>query len=487
MNPKPDRARALRAELAARLEEKRRELARRSFREFARQAWEHTPGEGDTPLIWNWHMDIFCDELESLVRGKAPKRNLIINVPPGSGKSSFVSVMLPAWVWLWWPEWTALFISGAEDVSMRDSMKCRGLMVSDWYKGFACPWKMAADQDAKGWFRNTKGGERQATTIGSKGTGKRVHSIFFDDPNDTKDTSDVKLLAVIDSYRLRFRNRLKNMRTGTRVVIQQRTHMKDLTGWILDHDGEAWSRICIRQEFEVGDPDAHPLDPRTEVGQLFFPERDDRAVVESERMNLGPVGYAGQQQQRPIPAEGSVFRPEKIAVEEVAPACITECRGWDAGASEGKGDYTVGAKIGTTADGVYWILDIARKQTGEPRAMAKQIAQIDGFDTVISWPQDPGQAGKDQAQSMVKDFAGWTFKTSPETGPKRARWEPFASQVNGGNVRMVRGSWNQALIEEMEIDGQVHDDQLDALARAFTEIARGGDAMDAFLSKKAHV
>ena len=61
--------------------------------------------------------------------------------------------------------------------------------------------------------------------------------------------------------------------------------------------------------------------------------------------------------------------------------------------------------------------------------------------------------------------------TSPETGAKRTRWEPFAAQVNGGNVKMVRAAWNRVLIEEMETDGQVHDDQLDALARAFAEVA----------------
>ena len=455
------------------LDEIDRELARRSFREFAKQAWKHIPGEGYTPLVLNWHMDIFCDELESLVRGNAPKRNLLINVPPGSGKSSFVAVMLLPWVWLWWPEWTTLFISGAEDVSMRDSVKCRGLMASEWYQEFDLPWQLTADQNAKGWYRNTKGGERQATTIGSKGTGKRVHAVFFDDPNDTKDTSEVKLQDVTDSYRYRFQNRLKSMRTGIRVLIQQRTHMKDLTGWLLANDAEAWSTIVIRQEYEPGDPDAHPMDPRTTAGELFFPERDDAAAVNSQRGILGPVGFAGQHQQRPIPASGGTIKADRISIEEIAPAGIQMCRGWDAGATEGGGDYTVGALLGRDSAGVFWILDIARKQTGEPRAFAKQTAQMDGYAVPISWPQDPGQAGKDQAQSMVRDFAGWSFTTSPETGAKRTRWEPFAAQVNGGNVRMVRAPWNKALIEEMETDGQVHDDQLDALARAFAHLTGG--------------
>jgi predicted phage terminase large subunit-like protein len=485
VKPKPKGAKALLAEKAWRFDQMRRELARRSFKQFCIHAWNEIPGEQSTPLIWNWHMDIFCKELEALVRGKSKKRNLVINVPPGSGKSSFVSILLPAWVWLWKPEWTSLFVSGADDVSIRDSMKCRGLITSDWYKGFGNAWKLAPDQDAKGWFKNTKGGERQATTIGSRGTGKRVDAVFFDDPNDTKDNSDTKLQAVSDAYRLTFQNRQKDMTKGIRCLIQQRTHLKDLTGWILGTDPDAWARICIRQEFEANDPDKHPDDPRTEAGELFFEARNPRDVVDSEKRNLGTVGYAGQHQQRPIPQEGGLFKPAKIIIEELAPANLTECRGWDAGASEGKGDFTVGAKLGRATDGAYWILDIARKQTGEPRAMAKQQAQLDGQATVISWPQDPGQAGKDQAQSMVKDFAGWIFKTSPETGAKRTRWEPLASQVNGGNVRMVRAMWNRALIEEMETDGQVHDDQLDALARAFTEISRDGDAMDAFLSGKA--
>jgi predicted phage terminase large subunit-like protein len=485
VKPTPDRVKTLLAEQAARVEEKKRELAIRSFREFAKQAWQHIPGEGDTPLIWNWHMDIFCDELESLVRGNAPKRNLLINVPPGSGKSSFVAVMLLPWVWLWWPEWTTLFISGAEDVSMRDSMKCRGLMASEWYRGFGCSWKLTADQNAKGWYRNTKGGERQATTIGSKGTGKRVHAVFFDDPNDTKDTSETKLQDVTDSYRYRFQNRLKSMKTGIRVLIQQRTHMKDLTGWLLANDAEAWSTIVIRQEYEPGDAEAHPMDPRTDAGELFFPERDDAIAVESQRGILGPVGFAGQHQQRPIPATGGTIKVGKIIVEEVAPAGIQMCRGWDAGATEGGGDWTVGALLGRDSSGIFWILDIARKQTGEPRAFAKQTAGMDGFSVPISWPQDPGQAGKDQAQSMVRDFAGWSFTTSPETGAKRTRWEPFAAQVNGGNVRMVRAAWNRVLIDEMETDGQVHDDQLDALARAFTHLTGGPTGLLDYMRAKA--
>lgn len=447
-----------------------RELARRSLYEFLLLAWPHIPGESGTNLVLNWHIKVLCDEIQALATGKAPKRNLCLNVPPGSMKSTILSVCLPAWMWLTRPEWTSLFISGSEDVALRDSMKCRGLITSQWYRAFGIPWKLASDQDAKGWFKNEKGGERQATTIGSRGTGKRVHFIGIDDPNDTKEVSEVKLSAVWDAYALTFQNRLKDMRTGATCLIQQRTHMQDLTGRIMDVDADAWTHVVIRQRFEINDPSKHPADPRTEDGELLFPERFPVEVVDREERLLQSFGFAGQHQQRPIPREGGNWQPGRIQIEETAPAGLQMCRGWDAGATEGGGDPTVGALLGRDKDGAYWILDIARKQTGEPRAYAKQVAQMDGYAVPISWPQDPGQAGKDQAQSMVRDFAGWIFKTSPETGAKRTRWEPFAAQVNGGNVRMVRAAWNRVLIDEMETDGQVHDDQLDALARAFTAL-----------------
>lgn len=452
------------------LDEIDRELARRSLAEFVRQAWPTI--EGSTPLVWNWHLDILCAELQEWVRHESPKRNLAINVPPGSMKSTIVSVCLPAWVWLWRPDYASLHVSGADDVSIRDSMKCRNLVTSEWYAGFRLPWSLAKDQDAKGWFRNTAGGERQATTIGSRGTGKRVHDVFFDDPNDTKEVSGPKLDAVWDAYSLTFQNRLKDMSTGGRCLIQQRTHMLDLTGRLRDTDADAWRFVVIREEFEPGDPEAHHLDPRTDAGELFFPARFPVAVVESEKRVLGSVGYAGQHQQRPVPKDGGMFQVDKIEIHAVAPAGITTCRGWDQGASAGKGDYTVGALLGRAPDGAWWILDIQRAQTATPRAMLKATADMDGNTVPISWPQDPGAAGKDQVQGLLREMAAFAFHASPETGPKETRWEPFSAQMNGGLVRMVRGAWNAALIEELRSAPRgAHDDQIDAIARAYSYLA----------------
>lgn len=396
-------------------------------------------------------------------------KRLIINVSPRYSKTELI-VNWMAWTMGQYPDSEFIYTSYSGRLAAKNSYSCREILQNTEYQKIFPHVKLKDDSQAKDEWLTTASGQVYAVgsggTITGYGAGKMRDgfggAIIIDDPHKADEaTSEVMRENVWDWFQNTLESRTNSEATPI-IVIMQRLHMEDLTGRLLRGDnGETWEHLCL------------PAIKADDTALWPFKHTRERLEV---MKNAGPYKFAGQYLQQPIPDGGALFKPEKIQVEELAPANLTECRGWDAGASEGKGDFTVGAKLGRDTSGTYWILDIARKQTGEPRAMAKQQAQLDGQATVISWPQDPGQAGKDQAQSMVKDFAGWIFKTSPETGAKWTRWEPFASQVNGGNVRMVRAAWNRALIEEMEMDGQVHDDQLDALARAFAQVSLGARA-----------
>ena len=466
------------------LDELLRELARRSLYEFLKQAW-HVIDPG-VPYEDNWHIKAICDYFQDLVEGRLPTQNLVANVPPGSGKSTIMGVCLTPWMWLRKPSWSALFLSGAESICMRDSMKMRNLAESEWYQAFKPGWRFSRDQNSKGWIKNTAGGGRQAMTIGSRITGQRVMDIFIDDPNDAKDVSDAKLDAVSDAYFISISNRLADPRTGHRGLIQQRVHERDLTGEILRRDPDAWTHLVIRQKYELDDPDRCPADPRTKAGELMFPSRFTEKVVESERKTLMDIGFEGQHQQRPIPKTGGIFEVDKIQVVGFAPACTTICRGWDVGATLGGGDPTAGVKLGITKDKEIIILDVVREHTDRPRRLVKATAELDGAsDCYISYPQDPGQAGKDQVRSMTSDFSEYMIKFSPESGPKLTRAEPFASQVNGCNVKMVRGPWNAAYISELRTFPRgIHDDQVDASSRAYAHISKYNDPwFDAMMAR----
>lgn len=96
---------------------------------------------------------------------------------------------------------------------------------------------------------------------------------------------------------------------------------------------------------------------------------------------------------------------------------------------------------------------------------------MDGKSVAIRLPQDPGQAGKAQAKSFIKMLAGFSVKAETVSGDKITRAQPFAAQVNVGNVRMLRGAWNKPLIEEMRnFPNGKHDDQIDAGSDAFNEL-----------------
>ena len=102
-------------------------------------------------------------------------------------------------------------------------------------------------------------------------------------------------------------------------------------------------------------------------------------------------------------------------------------------------------------------------------------ASLDSVSTKISIPQDPGQAGKTQVLYLTRELVGYSVESSPESGDKVTRAEPFASQVNVGNVVMLRGGWNTALIDEMRMfPNGSFDDQIDSLSRAFSHLIGGG-------------
>lgn len=125
-------------------------------------------------------------------------------------------------------------------------------------------------------------------------------------------------------------------------------------------------------------------------------------------------------------------------------------RGWDLAATlkteANDPDATAGTKIGIAPDGRYVVGDHIEDHLSPSgvRALIRNTASQDGRQTTISLPQDPGQAGKDQKQSLAKELTGYTVRFSPESGDKITRFSPFSAQAEAGNVQVVRGAWNEA-------------------------------------------
>lgn len=311
-----------------------------SFHEFVKQSWHIN--EGDRPFNDNWHIQAECEHLEALYYGDILR--ILINVPPGTCKSSICSVAFPAWVWAKDPSRQFLYASYGSSISMRDSVNCRRIIASKWFMdrwGHKC--QLTKDVNTKSRFDNKQSGYRIATSLKGAATGEHVDFAFFDDPNNMIDVeSDVKRETANVTVDRAFSGRFNDPKTGRCGIIQQRTHAKDVSGHVLGKGIEGLVHLCLPMEFEtsrrcitvplkstLGKP---WCDPRTEEGELLWPTFMDEISVKKGKIDLGSeYAIAGQYQQRPAPAMGGILRKDwwQHWKQKEPPRCDYVLQSWD--------------------------------------------------------------------------------------------------------------------------------------------------------------
>lgn len=441
------------------------------------------------PLTMGWAIEAMCEHLEAVSRGEINR--LVMNVPPGMMKSLLTMVFWPAWEWgpLGWADMRFMGASYEQELAIRDARKMRLLVESDWYQE-RWPIKLAGDQNQKTRFENTKTGLRLARPSSSL-TGERVHRLGIDDPHSVKTAeSEVVREGVVTSFREAAQNRMVDPLKSAIVVIMQRLHEGDISGWIAEN-APGYTRLVLPMEFEADRRCSTSIgfvDPRTEEGELLFPERFPKEVLERDKPILGEYAWAGQYQQRPAPREGGLFKADRIEIIEAPPEIEAWVRAWDLAGTEGGGARTAGVLMGRRKDKKGYVVadvQLAQKSPGAVRTLIKETAALDkaSYGAVkIRLPQDPGQAGKAQAQEFRILLDGYAVKILPVTGDKETRAEPFAVQVEASRVFLLKGAWNDAYLGELRLfPGGRFADQVDASTDAHAELQGGQDRTPAFV------
>ena len=181
-------------------------------------------------------------------------------------------------------------------------------------------------------------------------------------------------------------------------------------------------------------------------------------------------------------AAGLFFKRSQVGdyLSFVPDDIIEWVRCWDLAATEktenGDPAFTAGVLMGKRKNGRYIVADVVNKQmsASDVRQTIKHTAQQDiaKYKRVkIRLPKDPGQAGKEQAESYIKFLAGFNVVTVAETGSKEARAEPMAAQWQAGNFDILTGAWNEEYLQQLEnFPDSKFKDMVDASANAFTEL-----------------
>jgi predicted phage terminase large subunit-like protein len=447
-----------------------------SLARFAREAWPVL--EPATDLKWGWALDAICQHLEAVTAGDL--KRLLMNVPPGSMKSLLTGVIWPAWEW--GPKGLAhhrfLGTAHKQDLAVRDNLKCRRLIRSHWYQHL-WPIVLTSDQDAKTKFENDKTGFREAMAFTSM-TGSRGDRVILDDPHSVDDAnSAVKLAGDITTFREALPSRVNNDQSAI-VIVMQRLHEQDVSAVAMEL---GYEHLMIPMRFEEERRCSTSIgwtDPRTTDGELMFPDRFPERQVEELEKTLGSYATAGQLQQRPAPRSGGMFQRTDFEIVEAIPAGVRRVvRAWDFAATEVKPgkrpDWTVGLRMSLVGD-IFYVEDVVRGQW-KPSVVEQTLlntASQDGAPVTIRMPEDPGAAGKSDAQTKIKLLKGYAVKAERPTGEKALRARPASAQAEAGNVKLVRGLWNKDFLDEVCVfPAGSNDDQVDAFADALNELALG--------------
>lgn len=496
-----------------------------SLYEFVKEFWSVL--EPAQEFKGGWAIEAVCKFLEAVTEGRI--QYLLITIPPGMAKSLLVSVFWPAWEWgpRGKPAMRYLSTSYSRPNVIRDNRKMQRLVESDKYQRL---WGANVTASAK-WgeekFETEQGGFREGRPMVSM-TGGRGDRVIIDDPHSVDSAeSDAERNSTVRTFREAIPDRVNDITTSAIVVIMQRLHAKDVAGTILEV-GLPYVHLNLPMEFEsrrvdnetgketggacevwlpvpANDRDSAAndnsretrvdetgnlvelffRDPRTEEGELLFPERFPRDKVEGLKKSKGSYAYNGQYQQRPTAREGGMFKRKwfdgKVIDPEQVPATRSRVRAWDRAATkeeQGKEpDYTVGLRMSRKGPD-YYIEHVARDRDtpGEIRRLMKALAETDPVETIMKIPQEPGQAGVDQRDQDLIAFTGHRMKFHRPSKSKEVRADGFAIQCEYGHVYLVRGDWNEAFLDELcSFPSGAFDDQVDAGADAFNELSGVGD------------
>lgn len=452
--------------------------------EFVKLSW---PLIEASKLHWNWHIGAICEHMQAVIDGEI--NNLVINVPPGSSKSTTVSVLAPAYSWAIKPYFRWIAASYSSQLSTRDARRMRDVVSSEWFRE-RWPKGHATDLQRILRFMNNSGGERLSTSVGSVATGFHGHGHICDDPLKPADVQEArttslraKLESVLEWWNTTMSSRAVDLATLRRVIIMQRLHELDLAGQMIERGYEP---LILPMEYN---PKIQiEADPRTEPGELLDPVRFPRDAVERLKEDLGPEGAAAQLDQSPVPPGGGLFKEEYFAKRwtyDSLPNDLILIQSWDLRFKDDaeRGSFVVGQVWGYQAQSpdMYLLEQVrGRWSYAETREKFREVCR--------RWPRCTVKLVENKANGpalksdLEQDVGG--IELADPLGDKTQRANVAEPHWRSGRVWIpAEESWVEEFVREhMRFPRYKTDDQVDAASQAIAYMHVEGNQIGDYLA-----
>lgn len=427
---------------------------------------ELNPGE---LFLHNWHIELIVQYLEKARAGKTLR--LVINIPPRNLKTIIVSVAYVAWLLGHDPRTKIICASYNEDLALRSGRMCLQVMRSKWYRALFPRTRLASDRPSAMSIDTTAGGYRIATSVGGTLVGLGADYLILDDPTKPEEAASDALRRFANEWFSQSAvTRLNDKRRGKIVLIQQRLHEEDMTGYVLAQGG--WTHVslpAIAQEDEthaIATPFGSICHRRRE-GEALHPDREPIEELDKLRVSMGSAFFSAQYLQSPTPPGGGLV---KIAWFprfdlERPPRFDRTIESWDTAVTAKElSSYSVCSTWGVFARKAY-LIHVLRKRMEFPELRRTIVAQARAFGASIVLIEDAA-SGASLLQDLRKELS--SVRGCKPSGDKIMRMNAQTAHMENGFVYLPREApWLPDLEHELTMfpKGR-YADQIDSISQA---------------------
>ena len=449
------------------------DACKESFFEFVKSFWGVIIQEEP---VYNWHIEYLCDELQELSKKIVAREkklyDVIINIPPGTTKSTITTIMFPAWIWTQDPTIRIITNSYSSDLSIEHSTKSRDIILSEKYKELFPEIELRIDMSAKSNYENNHTGARYTTSTGGTITGRHAHIIINDDPlNPGQALSDAKREEA-NNHTKTLSSRKVSKENSPIVTIMQRLHENDVTGYLLTKKSAEIKHICLPAELSNIVKPAELKDRY--INGLLDPDRLNLKVIEEAKVDLGSREYSGQYAQNPTAEGGNIIRKSwfvtctledfnrKKAKEPViffADTAYTEKKENDPTGLIATCKLENNLYITHAKKVLYKFPDLIR--------FLPNYVNTHGYSNESTLRIEPKANGLSVIDQLRESTGLNVTRTNTPIDSKETRLNAASPSVECGRVILVEGDWNEEFIEEIcGFPTKEHDEYVDLLCYA---------------------
>lgn len=456
-----------------------REACKGSLYEFLLSFWDVLVPE---ELVANWHLKLICDEIQHVIEAVARREathDLVINVPPGSTKTTIALQAAPAWAWAVDPTLRIITSSHKSGLSVKSSAKSRDILQSKKYRILFPDVQLRDDSSAKNAYENSKGGTRETASVDGSPTGIHAHIKIMDDLQEISRANSIADREQATEHMKALFSREVHKGKSVNILIMQRLHQLDCTAFLQTLKRDRGCKM-IRLPAELSDLVSPPELKARYIDGLLDPVRMSRKVLDEKKIELGSYGYSSQFMQNPIPPEGNVVKREWI---KTAPYHIchfpndtvhffvdTAYSAENTKKSKGEAINDPSAILAVTyRDGICYLLNYEEKYADiiELPKWIAAWAQRNRYSTKSVIYVEPKASGKSAVQMLrlytklnVAEIKGGKLDKTTEL-------VNTAPSVEAGRFVLCEGAWNSLFIDRIcGFPHVAHDEAVDLLCYA---------------------